>query len=97
VRDEKMNISIKKFELVLNRGIILSMLVVTGFSIVLSGCLAYFLFDSFYAMVSGLVFSVTLGALLNYFLLISDRVIQKINADISFDDEECLQTFMRYK
>lgn len=64
----KPDISVKKFELVLSRSIILSMLFVTGFSIVLSGCFVYFLFDSFYAMISGLVFSVTLGALINYFL-----------------------------
>lgn len=93
---EESGLSIKEVELVLNRKIILSMLVVMGFSIILSGCLSYIFSDSIYTVLCSLVFGATLGVMINYLILVSNKIVKKINIELyDEDDTEELQTVMR--
>jgi len=93
---EESGISVKEVELVLNRKIILSMLIVMGFSIILSGYLSYVFSDSIYTVLCSLVFGSTLGVLINYLILISNKIVEKVNIEL-YDEEDMeeLQTVMR--
>jgi membrane protein DedA with SNARE-associated domain len=93
---EESGLSIKEVELVLNRKIILSMLIVMGFSIILSGYLSYVFSDSIYTVLCSLVFGATLGVLINYLILISNKIVEKVNIEL-YDEEDMeeIQTVMR--
>ena len=90
-------VCIKKVEVELNKKILLIVLVVTGFSIILSGCLAYVFSDSIYTIFFSLLFGITLGVLINYFIIVSNKIVANVNVEIvekedSLDD---LQTVMK--
>ena len=94
---EESGVSIKEVELILNRKIILSMLIVMGFSIILSGYLSYIFSDSIYTVLCSLVIGATLGVMINYLILISNKIVEKINIELYDEDdmEEGLQTVMK--
>jgi len=94
---EESSVSIKEVELILNRKIILLMLIVMGLSIILSGYLSYIFSDSIYTVLCSLIIGVTLGILVNYFILVSNKIIEKINVELCDEDdmEEELQTVMK--
>lgn len=91
-----MDLSVDNIEFVLDRRILLSILIVTGISIILSGCLAYILSDALITILCGLIIGVTIGVLLNYFILTSYKIIKKIDVEpLSEEDSEKLQTVMQ--
>jgi len=94
---EESGVSIKEVELILNRKIILTMLIVMGFSIILAGYLSYIFSDSIYTVLCSLIIGVTLGVLVNYFILVSNKIVEKINIELYDEDdmEEELQTVMK--
>ncbi len=94
---EESGVSIKEVELILNRKIILTMLVAMAFSIVLSGYLSYIFSDSIYTVMCSLVIGTTVGVLINYFILVSNKIVEKINVELCDEDdmEEDLQTVMK--
>jgi len=94
---EESGATIKQVGLVLNRKIILLMLITMGFSIVLSGYLAYIFSDSIYTIFCSLVIGATLGVLANYFILISNKIVEKIDIELCDEDDtdEELQTIMK--
>lgn len=94
---EESRASIKEVELILNRKIILLMLIVMGFSIILSGYLSYIFSDSIYTVLCSLIIGTTIGVLVNYFILVSNKIVEKINIEICDEDdmEEELQTVMK--
>jgi membrane protein DedA with SNARE-associated domain len=94
---EESGVSVKEVELILNRKIILTMLVVMAFSIVLSGYLSYIFSDSIYTVLCSLIIGATIGVLINYFILVSNKIVEKINIELYDEDdmEEELQTVMK--
>lgn len=91
VRIKEKDIFVKKVEFVVNKRILLSVLIVAGFSSILAGCLAYIFSDSLFTMFCGLIIGITIGVLLNYFILISYKIVKKINIELS--DEEDTEEF----
>ena len=94
---EESRASIKEVELILNRKIILLMLIVMGFSIILSGYLSYIFSDSIYTVLCSLIIGTTIGVLVNYFILVSNKIVEKINIELYDEDdmEEEPQTVMK--
>ena len=91
------DIIVKEVDFVLNKRVLLSVLIVAGISSTLAGCLAYIFSDSLFTMFYGLIIGVTIGVLLNYFILISCKIIKKIDIEIEHEDEEELLTVMQIK
>ena len=96
IKMKDIDLSIKKVELVLDRRILLSMLIVVGASIILSGCLSYIFSDSIFTALCGLVIGSTIGVLANYFILTSYKIVKKINIELSSEEGiEDIQTVMK--
>jgi len=91
-------IFVEKAEVVLNKGVLLLVFIVTGISIVLAGSLAYIFSDSLFTMVCGIIIGVTIGILINYFLIVSYNIIRKIDIELSGKDAvEEIYTIMKKK
>jgi ABC-type lipoprotein release transport system permease subunit len=89
-------LSVDSIEVVLNKRVLLSMLIVTGISILLSGCLAYIFSDSLFTIFCGLVIGVTIGVVINYFLVTSRKIVKQISVKLSKnEDTEDLCTVMK--
>lgn len=96
MRVEEGDVSVEQVQIDLNKKILFFALFVAGLSILLSGCLAYIFSDSLITIFCSIVFGVTLGILINYFLIISHKFITKIDVDLSCKEEtEELQTVMK--
>lgn len=92
------DLSIQKVEFSLNRKIILLILVIAGLSVMLSGCLMYIFSSSLISAFCGLVIGVTIGVLINYFLIISQRLITKIDVELAHKErDEDLRTVMKIR
>ena len=90
------DLSVESLEVVLNKRVLLLMLIVTGISILLSGCLAYIFSDSLFTIFCGLVIGVTIGVLINYFLVTSRKIVKQISVKLSKnEDTEDLCTVMK--
>ena len=91
-------IFVEKAEVVLNKHVILLIFIVTGLSIVLAGCLAYLFSDSLFTMICGVIIGVTIGVMINYFLVVSYSIVRKIDIKLSTkDDVEEVYTIMKKK
>lgn len=88
-------LSVKDVKFVINKTVVIVALVITALSIILSGCLAYIYSDSIYTVFWSLLFGVTLGVMINYFILTSIKIIKKIDIEIDNEYEEELCTVMR--
>jgi len=89
-------LSVDSIEVVLNKRVLLLMLIVTGISILLSGCLAYIFSDSLFTIFCGLVIGVTIGVLINYFLVTSRKIVKQISVKLSKnEDTEDIHTVMK--
>ena len=88
---------VSKIDVELNRKVLLTLFCVTGLSILLSGCLAYLFSDSLFTIFCGLVFGVTLGILINYLIVISNKIVKDIKIEFSTGEsaEGELQTMMK--
>lgn len=96
MRVEEGDVSVEQVQIDLNKKILFFALFVAGLSILLSGCLAYIFSDSLITIFCSIVFGVTLGILINYFLIISHKFITKIDVELSYKEEtEELQTIMK--
>lgn len=91
------DIIVKKVDFVLNKRVLLSVLIVAGISGILAGCLAYIFSDSLFTVFCGLIIGVTIGVLLNYFILTSYKIIKKIDIELEHEDEEEPRTVMQIK
>jgi hypothetical protein len=88
--------SVKRIEVVLDKPVVLMVLVTVGISVLLAGSLAYLFSDSFITVLCGLVIGVTLGVLINYFILISGNIIKNVQIEVSDEkDQEELRTVMK--
>ncbi len=67
-------LSVRNVEIVLDKRILILILTVVGISIILSGCLAYVFSASLFTMLLALIIGVTIGVLMNYFILTSFNV-----------------------
>jgi len=81
-------ISVENVEILLNKRTILTVFIITGLSIILAGCLAYIFSDSLITIFCGLVIGITIGILINYFIIISNKFVKKINIELSRKEEE---------
>ena len=95
MRTEGEDTDIKRVNLVLNQRILLSVLAVSGLSIIFGGCLAYIFSDSLFTIFCSLVIGVTIGILLNYFVLISYKVVKNVDIEFEREDEEEPTTIMK--
>ena len=95
VRVKDRELTVKEVKFVINKKVILSALIVAAFSAILAGCLAYIYSDSVYTLFWSLVFGITLGVLINYFILTSYKIIKKIDIELESEDEEEPLTVMR--
>ena len=68
------DLSVRNVEVVLDKRILLLILTVVGISIILSGCLAYVFSASLFTVLFALIIGVTIGVLMNYFILTSFNV-----------------------
>ena len=82
------DLSVENVEMQLNKRTILTILIVTGLSIILAGCLAYIFSNSLITIFCGLVIGITIGILINYFIIISNKFVKKINIELSCEKEE---------
>ena len=89
------DIIVKKVDFVLNKKVLLSVLIVAGISGILAGCLAYVFSDSLFTVFCGLIIGITIGILLNYFVLTSYKIIKKIDIKLEHEDEEEPRTVMQ--
>ena len=67
-------LSVRNVEIVLDKRILILILTVVGISIILSGCLAYVFSASLFTVLFALIIGVTIGVLMNYFILTSFKV-----------------------
>lgn len=89
-------ISVENVEITLNRRAILAVLIITGLSILLAGCLAYIFSDSLITIFCSLVIGITIGILVNYFIIISNKLVKKIDIELSCEEEtEYVKTVMK--
>jgi hypothetical protein len=86
---------VNKFEIIFNKGIILAVLLVSSFSILFGGCLAFYFSDSIFTIFFSLVIGVTIGVMLNYFLLSSKKLVKKINVELAYGDNLDETTMMK--
>lgn len=84
----KGELSVKNVKITLNKRTILAVLIVTGLSIILAGCLAYMFSDSLITIFCGLVIGITIGILINYLIIISNRLVKKVDIKLSCEEEE---------
>jgi len=93
---EENTLRINKVELLINREILLSMLIVVGISIIISGCLAYIFSDSIITILCSLIIGTTIGILFNYFILSSNQIVKQINIEtLENQDTEDTYTIMK--
>ena len=89
-------LSVGNVEIVLDKRILILILIVVGVSIILSGCLAYIFSTSLFTVLFALIIGVTIGVLMNYFILTSYKIIKKVNIDLSIKEEvENINTVMK--
>jgi len=82
------DLSVENVEIQLNKRTILTVFIITGLSIILAGCLAYIFSDSLITIFCGLVIGITIGILINYFIIISHKLVKKINIELSCEEKE---------
>jgi hypothetical protein len=95
VRIEGVDIDIKTVNFVLNRRVLLAVLIVSGLSILFGGCLAFVFSDSLFTVFCSLIIGVTIGILVNYLILISHRIVKKVDIQFESEGEEELTTIMK--
>ena len=82
------NLSVENVEMVINKRTILTILIITGLSMILAGCLAYIFSDSLITIFLSLVIGITIGVLINYFIIISNKFVKKIDIELSCEEDE---------
>ncbi len=97
MRSNEEELSIKRVELVLNGRVLLSILIVIGISIILSGCLASIFSGSLLTVLCGLIIGATVGILINYFLVTSHNLVKNVHIELSHDDVDDLYTKMKIR
>lgn len=76
--DEDGNLQVTNVEFMLNNKVILTVLVITGISMLLSGCLVYLFSESFLTVICSLLIGSTVGVMANYFLLSRAKLVEEI-------------------
>jgi len=89
------NLSVENVEMLLNKRTILTVFIITGLSIILAGCLAYMFSDSLVTIFFSLVIGITIGILINYFIIISTKFVKKIDIELSCEEEDDIHTMMK--
>jgi len=89
------NLSVENVEMLLNKRTILAVFIITGLSIILAGCLAYMFSDSLVTIFFSLVIGITIGILINYFIIISTKFVKKIDIELSCEEEDDIHTMMK--
>ena len=94
---EEEDLIVSKINVELNKKVIFALFFVTGISVLLSGCLAYLFSDSLFTIFCSLVFGITLGILINYLIVISNKIVKDIDVDFAIEKspEDGLQTVMK--
>ncbi len=82
------NLSLENVEILFNKRTILTVFIITGLSVILAGCLAYMFSDSLVTIFFSLVIGITIGILIDYFIIISNKFVKKINVELSCEEEE---------
>ena len=89
-------LSVRNVEIILDKRIIILILTVVGISIILSGCLAYVFSASLFTVIFALIIGVTIGVLMNYFILTSFKIFKMVKIELSSkEDAENIQTVMK--
>ena len=89
---------VEKAEIVLDKRVLLSILIVAGLSIILAGCLAYIFSDSLITMICGIIIGITIEIMVNYFIIVSYNLVKKIDIELSSKEEvEEIYTIMKKK
>jgi len=90
------DLSVGSVDMVLDKRILLLILTVVGFSIILSGFLAYVFSASLFTVIFALIIGVTIGVLMNYFILTSFKIIKMVNIELSSkEDAEDIHSVMK--
>ena len=87
MKSKKGEIFVKKVEVELNKKLLATMFLVTCFGIILSGCLAYVFSDSLFTIFWSLVLGLTISFLLNYFVIISSKIVTDVNIELGYEDD----------
>jgi len=90
------NLSVENVEMLLNKRTILTVFIITGLSIILAGCLAYMFSDSLVTIFFSLAIGITIGILINYFIVISNKLVKKIDIELSCEEDgDDIHTMMK--
>ena len=90
------DLCVRNVELVLDKRILISILIVVGISVILSGYLSYVFSTSIFTVLCALIIGTTIGVLINYFILTSYKIIKKVNIELSLNEKtEDMHTVMK--
>ncbi len=93
---EGKEVSVKDVEVFLNKKLMLTIMVVSGLSVILAGFLSFVFSDSLWSLLLSLVFAITLGLLINYFLIVSSKVITRVDVNLKLEEKsEDLHSVMK--
>jgi hypothetical protein len=96
IENENYNIS---FKLIFNENIMIYILTINGLLIIISFILMYLLSNSIISLICFIVSVVTLGIMINYFILTRSKLLLNKNIDITnnefIDEIEEYQTIMK--
>jgi hypothetical protein len=93
---EGKEVSVENVEVFLNKKLMLTIMVVAGLSVILAGFLSFVFSDSLWTLLLSLVFAITLGLLINYFLIVSSKIITRVDVNLKLEEKsEDLHSVMK--
>ncbi|MEF8847608.1 MAG: hypothetical protein V5A68_00540 [Candidatus Thermoplasmatota archaeon] len=89
--------SVKDFEVTWNKKTLLSILLATGFSLLISAELAFIFSHSIITMTLGIIIGLTIAIMSNYFLITYSKLFKKIKLEflVEEDKEEQYHSVMK--
>lgn len=93
---EDKEVLVDNVEVFLNKKLMLTIMIMSAFSVILAGFLSYVFSDSIWTLLLSLIFAITLGLLINYFLIISSKIITSVDVNLKLEEKsEDLHSVMK--
>lgn len=93
---EDKEVLVENVEVFLNKKLLLTVMIVSALSVILAGFLSYVFSDSIWTLLLSLIFAITLGLLINYFLVVSSKIITRVDVNLKLEEKsEDLHSVMK--